>query len=68
MRASAQIRLHNWAKANTFLPFPPVVKTNGNEHFVFSNSFQNISKLIIKRYTIKFDTIIGNPGAGHINI
>jgi hypothetical protein len=38
-RASAQIRLHNWAKAKTFRLFSPLVKTNGNEYLAFLNSF-----------------------------
>jgi len=38
-RASAQIRLLNWAKARKFSSFLPLVKTNGNEYLAFSNSF-----------------------------
>jgi len=36
-RASAQVRLYSWAKARTFNFLKPLVKTNGNEYFVFKS-------------------------------
>jgi hypothetical protein len=38
-RASAQIRLHNLAKAKTFQFFLPLVKTNGHEYSLFLDSY-----------------------------
>jgi len=38
-RASAPTCLLNWAKARAIEPLLPLVKTNGNEYFVFSDSF-----------------------------